>query len=342
MENNKQNTTGIQSGKIYVLFADIIGYYLIPCVCAIGIILNIFLSIMLKSNKLKHSFYKYIFIKTLIDTIVCIFGVTYSKSLCIGCAANRSYEYLFHQFYIITINTRVTSLMSSISEVYLIPNRYLILKNIQNCLFDIKLRYYVPLIILLPLFLLLPVFFSFYITHEEDTNFYKVELNDFGESLYFKVYLLTTLVPEIFLPVIILTILSILSIRAYHDRIGNQAEAMSTSIERLHRLEKRHTRIAIILTILFLFSRTCDSIGAILIRLYRFRSVLSISNDVSVLNAFRQATLFISFCMHAFSNICIIAPMDKNLMKLIKGFFKSLKVKKLFFLIYFEIFEYKF
>ena len=73
--------------SIYDTYTDIIGYYAIPGISFIGIALNTFLSVILKikKSKLKHSFYKYIFVKSIIDTIVCIFGLIYYKSICIRC-----------------------------------------------------------------------------------------------------------------------------------------------------------------------------------------------------------------------------------------------------------------
>ena len=129
--DNKLNSTLNQANSsIFESIADIIGYYAIPFVAFIGIILNSFLGAMTRSKKLKHSFYKYIFVKTLIDTFVCIFGLVYFKSNCLECNRDR-YGYLFHKWYIVYPSLRITFMMSSISEIYLILNRYLILKNIR-------------------------------------------------------------------------------------------------------------------------------------------------------------------------------------------------------------------
>ena len=308
------------TNNIYISIANIIGYYAIPLVSLIGIMLNIFLSIFLKSKKLKHSFYKYIFVKTMIDIFVCIFGAIYYKSICIECGP-FTYQHLFHRWYIIMVNIRILFLMSSISEVYIILNRYLMLKNIRNCLYDVKLSYYLLFIILVPTIIMLPTYSAVEISRIGESEFYELNFTNIGKTVYFRIYLLAVIIPDALLPVITLTVMSLLTIRAYNNRLGNQAEFMTTSAERLKKLEKRHTRITIILTILFAISRTFDTISAIFIRLEGYEIV-----SADILNMVRQITLMISFSMHSLSNTFIIVPMDKNLKDLIKNFFKTLKV----------------
>ena len=323
---NMSNITQLQTNNnYYEIIADIFGYYIISFVGFMGIIFNSFLSYILRSKNLKHSFYKYIFVKAIIDTVVSLFGLVYFKSNCQNCRS-RSYAYLIHQWFVVLINVRIAFMMSSISEIYLILNRYLILKNIKNCFYDVKLRYYVPFICG-TILLFMPAYFAINIVPDKKTHdeLYTWNLNDFGNTTIFKLYTIVMLVPEILIPVITLTVMSILTIRAYNKRIENQAEFMTTSIQHLQKLEKRYTRIAVILTILFVFSRTADAIVAVFMRLYGF-FYIEYENSASMLNMFRQLTLFMSFCMHAFSNTFIIIPMDKNLIKLIKKFVKSLKV----------------
>ena len=54
--------------------SDLIGYYAIPIVSLFGLLLNFLISILLKNKELKHSFYKYLFIKAILDTVICLIG----------------------------------------------------------------------------------------------------------------------------------------------------------------------------------------------------------------------------------------------------------------------------
>ena len=321
------NKTSLIENNIYELFSDIIGYYAISIISFIGIILNSFLSFILISKNLKHKFYKYILVKSIIDTIVCIFGLIYFKGICQNCLKNLRYQYIFHRWYVISINIRIVFMMSSISEIYLIINRYLIIKNIDNFCHDIKLKYYIFLIIILPILMFIPGYFGVQIDPVEiGSEFYNINLNYFGKTELYKFSTIAMLVPEIVIPILTLSTMIILTIRTYNERIQNQAEFMQTSIKRIQTLEKRFTRIAIVLTLLFVLSRTADSCLAVIIRLNGFFSI-TVSNKTSILNMLRQLTLFISFSMHSLSNTFIIVPIDKNLMKIIKKFLsKYLKV----------------
>ena len=319
-DNNQNYTLYSTNNNIYNLIIDIIGYYVIPLVSLIGIILNSLLGFILKNNDLKHGLYKYIFVKSVIDIVVCVLGSIYIKTLCFRCG-NYEYERQFYAWYIVIINIRIVFTMSSISEIYLILNRYLILKNIRNCFFDVKLRYLVPFIIIVPIVLYLPIYLSIELT-SEGNEIYTNSWTGFGKTSIFKFYTLIILVPEIFIPVFSLIILSILTIRAYNKRMCNQAEFMTTSIRHLKRLEMRHTRITVVLTILFVFSRMVDSCASILVRFSYFDTFFL---EITILNMLRQFTLLISFCMHALSNVLIIVPMDKNLLKIFKELLTNLK-----------------
>ena len=78
----------------------------------------------------------------------------------------------------------------------------------------------------------LPGYFAFDLIPEEGGDLYVWTVNDFGNTIYFKIYILILLVPETLLPVIALTTMIILTSRAYNKRKESQATYMTTSINR--------------------------------------------------------------------------------------------------------------
>lgn len=117
---NATNTTllaNLTTNKAIVainFITDIVGYYLISAISFFGIPLNIFMSFILRKKDLKHSYYKYLRVKAIIDLLICILGVGYLKSACIDCPSTNSntYETIFYQWYLIKLNIRTIVMIS--------------------------------------------------------------------------------------------------------------------------------------------------------------------------------------------------------------------------------------
>lgn len=115
--------------------SNVIGFYIIPSVSAVGFILNSLTLILIARSKLTRlntSFYDSFFCKCFTDIVVCFFGTVYLNGVCkcllvteIGREWSRgySYEYIFFVSYIGIANLRVALLASAYSELALIINR---------------------------------------------------------------------------------------------------------------------------------------------------------------------------------------------------------------------------
>lgn len=176
----------------------------------------------------------------------------------------------------------------------------------------------------------IPVYLAIDISPVNDSSLlYRWELSAFGNTFGFKMYSVVSLLFETILPITGLTTMSILTIRAYRTRMRNQAEFMSTSINRLQNLEIRFSRIIVILTLLFIISRTGDSAVSIGMRSIVYFKIDYTTESGLIVNFFRQLTLFFYFSVHSFNGL-IYLVIDKKLLKMCESILKKLKVKWLF------------
>ena len=107
---------------------------------------------------------------------------------------------------------------SSFHEIYLITNRYLTLNNTNNWIVNIKLKYYVPFLILFPTILGTPLFFLIQINQSNNELFYS-SWSNLAQNKYFLIYILFMTVIENILPLFGLLIMSILCTLAFKKRI---------------------------------------------------------------------------------------------------------------------------
>jgi hypothetical protein len=137
--NNTNHIKGNLSENFFVI-SNFIAYYFISIVCFIGFLINFFIMYLLKSKALKNIFYNHLIIKVCIDSLICLIGIGYFNNVCAGCNKYFYYEIIIYQWFI-TISTGLIFMISPLHEIYLITNRYLILKNRNNWIVKLKLKY---------------------------------------------------------------------------------------------------------------------------------------------------------------------------------------------------------
>ena len=87
------NTSDSSISKHIVLISSFIGYYGVCSISFMGILMNQFINYLLQSKSLENIFYKYISVKAVIDTFVCLIGVFHLNNVCISCG-NYAYSYV--------------------------------------------------------------------------------------------------------------------------------------------------------------------------------------------------------------------------------------------------------
>ena len=193
-------------------------------------------------------------------------------------------------------------MISSLHEIYLITNRYLILKNRNNWIVKIRLNYYIPILIILPIILVKP--FSFIVKivqYEKSDELYYWTWRDFIKTKYLSFYLCFNIFIQSILPLVILAIMSILCNREYKKRVQIKSKISIHSVIKLKKTEQSYIRITIIITALFIITRFSDFLGGSLMRgLY----LLSIAPDkiaIALINFLRQFSYLIYFGLHSFN-----------------------------------------
>lgn len=321
---NKTNSSDIMIGMSERIdsISDIITYYCISAVSLIGLSINLFMSNLLRSKTLKYSFYKHIRFKSVIDSLICLLGIGCFNYICLGCLVFSSYEKIFYQV-IMTFAVRIMFMVSSFHEIYLIANRYLILKSRNNFIVRLRLIYYVPTLVLVPLGSFAPSFLLIQIQPvNEQSNLFTYSY-DFERYKYFRYYILLRSVIENLLPIVALTVLSILCTSEYKKRIEIKSRITISTIYNLKKLENSYTRITIILTVLFILTRLSDFVIETGYRVTFTR----IQNELilSIVRLIRQSAYILYFSLHSFNGLLYV-QIDQNLKTLAKGQFSKIKV----------------
>lgn len=150
----------------------------------------------------------------------------------------------------------------------------------------------------------------------EDTPPLIIHFSLQGLTKSFKFYTLATFVFETIIPVVLMSILSILSIRQFNTFIV-QKNALSSKKDKLKNLENNFYRMTIILTLVFVFTRAADMIVGILIRCQGIL-VLDFSIEfMSIVNLTRQICYLFMYASNALSPYIYVTS-DLNLKRICK------------------------
>ena len=324
--NNTNSTDTSESIELILWFSRFFGNYGVISISFIGILVNSFMLYLLSSKILTNPFYKYIKLKAFIDTIVCLLGVFHHNNVCVKCR-----HYTYSHIYIVlrighVIANRFILLASSLHEIYLITNRYMILKNRNNWIINIKVRYYFPTVILVCIMLVIPYFFIFEIKYEEIyQNYYWVWTDSFMNSKYFKGLIFLLGFTENVVPLICLVTLIILCQIQYKKRIQIKSKITIQSIKNLKKLENSYIRITLIQTVMYIISKLSDFLSSSLLRVVFFLDIEFSELTLSLIDFSRQFAFFLLNGLHSFDQLLYI-QIDQNLRRVARDLFTKIKV----------------
>lgn len=319
--NNNQSNRGIE------ILTDIVGYYLTSAVSFIGLSLNLFISVTLRRKELKNSFYRYLWFKALIDIFICVIGIGYFKSFCHYCPSTsvNTYGVLFYQWYVIKANLTNILIISSWHEIYSITQRYYKIQNKQSFLVNIKLKYYVPFIILIPVCFYINFYFFLDIQpHNHGKLYVWKQLNE--NNVILSLFFLIMIFMECILPVILLIIIGTITIIAFKKQI-NKRSHLPNSITRYRRKENRRTILILSFTLLFIISRSANAIVTIALTAVTSAKPLCLFN-LSVVNLARQLCFLMYFSLPTI-NVFLYMRKDKKIFKAAKNQFIEIKVNRI-------------
>ena len=329
-----------------IKITHIIGYYLIPIISAIGFVLNIFCIVNLLNIKFNQRMYRLLVIKIVFETITCLIGIGFQNVLCFkNCFSTLSSSVFFKTIGIMArFMGEVSFIGSSLSEIGLNYDRYLILVCKKNWFNQTKIRNVLFVYISIGIIMFIPECFAYKASNEpKDSNDTFFDYSDFGKSISFSYYILISLAIGNSTTIISLTIMNVFLILEYKRFIKKKISlvvvyklVVSTQITitanknkalKSKRSDICFTKMIIILNVIFVAVRLSDLISVILFRKDKINQFEL--NSVTVLyRDFNFLLIFLSYGLNAL----ILFHFNKD--------FKE-NVKKIFsFIFHFRIFKF--
>ena len=324
MKNQTINETNeaLMASFIFDSIAYIIGYYMITAISAIGLVINTFTLKVLSSPKLKHSIYNYFWCRSFCDLLVCAIGVTYLYNSCVNCEElnKLTYSFQFYRYYFLFLPMRILFLASSLAEIYLLLNRCLILYNIENILSHVTKLTLLSIFFSSSFIVLLPPYFSLEIK-ETDTNLYSLDLNEFGRTNFYKIYVISAFVLESFIPLLFACSLSFIALNGFRKLSKKKSQLLNKSDSIKQKKNLHFTRIILIITLIFVFTRVFDLVSFTIMKIYYIYNLQPLRLVSSLINFFLQLNYFCMFLSHSMNGI-LFGIYDRNLFKIAKSYFK--------------------
>ena len=281
----------------------------------IGILVNLFSVIILSHRTLRHKIYDFLWCRQFTSLLTCL-SVAASYGFCFECDYDSEWMAYYTWYMIVAI--RVFSLASFISDILLIFNRYFEISRKTNFLGSLSKKFNLFICFSIPLVFCLPGYFAVNAEKNPSNGKFKLTLNVFGSSIYFRLYFFLVFILELVIPVSILLWMNSISVfkfkhvmERHGDLTGNQIEA--------RKAERRFTRMVFLLSAITLVTRIIDM-------------VMSVFNRISIISpsSFKKVTLehivFSKSISVIFINIAlafdalVYLRMDKNIWALILSY----------------------
>ncbi len=301
---------------------DIVESYLIRIVGAIGVVFNVFFAVILLNRSLKHKIYNFLWCRAVCNLSVCILSAGFVKK-CFVCEYD-SYEFLFYQYYISTINSRVFSLASLMSDLFLILNRFLEIVKKKSFLFKMSKLLNLLICFSVPILISLPVYFSTRIMKNKSRGKFEKQLTQFGTSKVYSTYFLGVFLFETIFPILVLVVLNVVSVYKFKKLMNKKGHLTKNRTEG-KLAELRFTKMVFILTYICILSRVMDFIITFLYRLTIINSLIFSPSSIRFLLFLMSLTNLFLFAVQALDGLVYLI-MDRNLWKLSLKVFKLKKV----------------
>ena len=157
----------------------------------------------------------------------------------------------------------------------------------------------------------LPSFFIVDFVKLEHDNLWQWKMSEFGKSKYGKIYNIFLLIFEYIIPVTALITLSIVS-KVQYGKIISRKHLMKNETEAIKNKKIMFTKMILILTVVFVITRTFYVAGSLMSRLYTSEIIQIDQNSACIYNFILQVSFLQFFTVHAFSEI-VYLTMDKNM-----------------------------
>ena len=247
---NKSTTNSTFSPNIFDELSYVIETYAFKIISPIGALFNLFILIVLLSGSFKHSIYRFIFCKFFWNFMVCVTGLVVLVPTCPIYCEDTYFEIFIQWFLNLLFN--LTNVGSGISDVFLLLNRYFLLKNVKNKFNKMSKIMNISIDFSIPFILCFTRIFAMKIYKIESGLYVWSFVTD--SNLIF-VYILTISFIETSLPLIFIIVISGLLVNEYRSSIRNSKKINKFSKKDYGFQERRFTRTLFAMTGMSLISR---------------------------------------------------------------------------------------
>jgi hypothetical protein len=292
---------------------DLLIDYGVRGISAAGVLFNLLTIIVLhKKNIFKHSFYEFLRCRCICNLLVCLVGIYFQRpdKFCENCVAN--YIEICINWFAVIIPGRIAFLAAIISDILIISNRLsTISSNDQNKGFFNKLTKKVNLLICfsIPTILVAPVPFALRLSKVSDlpteTMGYWSQ-NEFGDTMFFRIYLPFLAVFEAIIPLIVLIVLNTMTASRFKKVMSTKKQVhrnSSTTVKRVNKANAKFTSMIISLMLVCIVTRLLDSVTDVYLRLkVTWLVSLEIETD-AIVQLVRYFALFLLQAAHALDGL---------------------------------------
>lgn len=325
----------------------IIGHYVIPSICAIGVILNLTcITILIKNKEFNLRMYKLLVFKILIETISLLIGLGFNDAICFkDCFSEYSINY-YLRIFVLLLRIIAGSLFVSatLSEIGLNYERYLMLKRKINTFNKIELKYLFLVYILIGFAIFFPEIFAYkYENVPKHNNNSIFDYSSFGESDLYSYYMVISITTCNFISIVIFTAMNILLIIEYKkfvkrksafyfyritviphiifgdDRNYNSSMTIAANPKRS---EINFTKMILILNIIFVLIRSLNLIMVVLFRKDKLNHVQMLNVSTILTRNIGFLTIFISYTI----NIFILIKFNRDFKNILFNCLKSVLI----------------
>jgi len=280
----------------------------------LGGLVNLFFVILFSHRTLKHKIYDFLWCRQFINLIACL-PLAASNGFCFTCDFNSAWLIYYTWFNGVTI--RAFSLASYISDILLISNRYF--EIIRKTTFLKRLSKTLNLFICFSfsLIIFLPCYSVVFVVKDPLTGVFKFTFNDFGSSVYFKVYLFVLFLLETVVPLFTQSYLNIVSTVKFKHLMARHADLTGNQVES-REAEARFTRMVLLLSAITSLTRLIDLVAS---ALYRTSIISPSTFDQGTLKllVFSKSCSVIVINLTLAFDALVYLRMDKNIWRLIRS-----------------------
>ena len=316
---NSTNLTALLKDSVF-LAGEILGYYVIPITALITSLAYIACGIVLWKMKLiKKTNYCLLFCKIINISLVSILFIGFQNNSCTYCP-DRIYNTYFSQAYsqyCVKYIFHILAMSHAIIDIYMVYDRFCLLRNIQSILFMISPKYLYFITLLIPALLRFPDYLAYRIEYSDLENAFYIALTPIGKEKWYIFYRIALNVAFYGLSLTIFTIITIVNITDYKDWAHRKKKIISKKSDKkkIKKSEAAFTRMVTFTSIIGAVAICYNLITFIIVEMIKGIKLNLVANLNQTIS---YEIIFFAW----FFDIYLYFSIDKNLRNFLSTIFK--------------------